>query len=69
MAKTIRNLRTEQVEINLGNHPPQNCTLEKWAWMKEHPRENPFVNAACWKLMLDEAERQLRKLVEKGYDK
>ena len=44
MAQTLEKLKRETVEITLGNHPAQNCTLEKRQWMLEHPGENPFIH-------------------------
>ena len=69
MLESVQKLRKEQVEINLGNHPPQNCTLEKRQWMLEHPQENPFINESAWPAMLDAVEQRVREMIEKGYDK
>lgn len=69
MAQSIQKLRKEKVDINLGNHPPQNCTLEKRQWMLEHPGENPFVDDTAWQFMLDRVEEQLDDILKKGYDK
>lgn len=69
MLESVKKLRRETVQINLGNHPPQNCTLEKLAWMQEHPGENPFLGEESWKIMLDLVEEQVLDFMEKGYDK
>lgn len=69
MLKSVEKLRPEQVEINLGNHPPQNCTLEKRQWMMEHPGDNPFIGFESWQIMLNSVEEQVRDYMEKGYDK
>ena len=69
MLESVKKLRGEKVEINLGNHPPQNCTLEKRAWMLEHPGENPFLGEEDWQIMLDNVEEQIKDLIRKGYDK
>ena len=69
MLDSIKRLRTERVEINLGNHPPQNCTLEKRQWMLKHPGENPFVDSQCWGIMLDNVQVRVEEMIEKGYDK
>ena len=67
MAESIQKLRQEPVELMLGNHPPQNCTLEKRTWMWEHPGENPFVNPAGWTEFLDTVETRLAEFVALGY--
>ena len=69
MLESVKKLRAEQVEINLGNHPPQNCTLEKRQWMIEHPEENPFIDFESWHIMLDHVQQQVEEMMEKGYDK
>ena len=69
MLDSVKKLRGEKVEINLGNHPPQNCTLEKRQWMLEHPGENPFLGEEDWQIMLDQVEEQIMDLIRKGYDK
>lgn len=53
MKQTIEKLYDEPVDITLGNHPAQNNTLGKRQWMVEHPGENPFINPACWRMLLD----------------
>ena len=69
MLESVKKLRAEQVEINLGNHPPQNCTLEKRQWMLEHHDENPFIDHRCWGMMLDAVQERIEELRKKGYDK
>lgn len=69
MLQSVKKLRREHVDLNLGNHPHQNCTLEKRQWMVQHPEENPFLNENSWHMMLDEVEKQTLKMMEKGYDK
>lgn len=69
MLESVKKLRRERVDINLGNHPPQNCTLEKRQWMLEHPGENPFVNETCWNIMLDEVEARTLDMIKNGYHK
>ena len=52
MKRTIEKLWNEPVDITLGNHPGQNNTLGKRQYMVENPGSNPFVNPACWQLLL-----------------
>ena len=67
LANTIHKMRTEQVEITLGNHPNQNGTIEKRQYMLEHPGENPFINSAVWNEVLDALDAKLRSFQELGY--
>ena len=69
MLQSVERLRHEHVDISLGNHPPQNCTLEKRQWMMEHPDENPFLNEKSWMIMLDAVEEQINDFTDKDYDK
>lgn len=58
MRQSIRRLQDEPVDILLGNHPSQNCTLEKREWMLAHPeKENPFLNPQAWQIFLEALER------------
>ena len=52
MAQTIEKLWNEPVDITLGNHPNQNNTLGKRQYMLENPGTNPFINPACWQILL-----------------
>lgn len=67
MKASIERIRPEKVDIFLGNHPYHNCTLEKHAWMKEHPGENPFVNPRGWGIFLDSLEERLDEFIKLGY--
>lgn len=67
MGDTIKKLWPEQVDIVLGNHPGQNATLEKRAWMLEHPEENPFIDPDGWHAFLDNQEKRRLDFIEKGY--
>ncbi len=68
MRQTVLKLWDEPVDILLGNHPSQNCTLEKRAWMLEHPTEkNPFINPEAWHIFLSELEKHRQKFDEAGY--
>ena len=63
----LKKLKQEQVEITLGNHPPQNCTLEKRQWMLDHPGENPFLDPACWQAQLAVLKENCEKAIALGY--
>ncbi len=67
MRDTIRKMRSEHPNITLGNHPNHNGTLEKRAYMLEHPGENPFKDSTVWTEMLDQLEARLNDFQEKGY--
>ncbi len=67
MRDTIARMRTEHPDITLGNHPNHNGTLEKRAYMLEHPGENPFLDAGVWMEMLDQLEARLDDFQAKGY--
>ena len=64
MGETIRKLRSEQVDIVLGNHPNQNNTIGKYARMREQPEENPFINPNSWSIFLSELDRYRVRLLE-----
>ena len=67
MTETLKKLKQEQVEITLGNHPPQNCTLEKRQWMLDHPGENPFIHPDGWQTFLNAMTERLAEFVAAGY--
>ncbi len=64
---SIGRLRAEHPDINLGNHPRQNGTLEKRAHMLAHPQENPFKDPAVWTELLDCLEARLDDFQRRGY--
>ena len=51
----------------LGNHPPQNRTLEKRENMLEHSGENDFLDPNAWLQFLEAQEERLRDFQSKGY--
>lgn len=65
--ETIHMLRSRQVDIPLGNHPPQNKTLQKRRRMLEDPSVNPFIDPAEWGAYLDKLELEYREFLSKGY--
>ena len=67
MKKTIQRLLQEKVDITLGNHPAQNCTLEKRQWMLDHPGENPFLNPDTWSIFLNILEERRQEFEDLGY--
>ena len=67
MAESIRKVWDEPADIVLGNHPNQNCTIEKREWMKAHPGTNPFVNPEAWHIFLEKLEERRKDFAELGY--
>ena len=67
MLETVLRLWDEPVDITLGNHPPQNATLEKREWMLSHPGENPFLDPACWQTQLAVLKENCEKAIALGY--
>ena len=65
--ENIHMLRSRQVDIPLGNHPPQNKTLQKRRRMLEDPSVNPFIDPAEWGAYLDKLELEYREFLNKGY--
>ena len=63
----IEKLLCEEVDIVIGNHPNQNCTVEKREYMKKHPNHNPFINKESWKLFLKRLEESRQDFEVKGY--
>lgn len=67
LAETLHKLKSYHVDIMLGNHPPQNRTLEKRENMLEHPGENDFLDSDAWLQFLEAQEERLRDFQSKGY--
>ena len=67
MKATIQRLLLEKVDITIGNHPSQNCTLEKRQWMLDHPGENPFLNPESWSAFLHVLEERRQEFEDLGY--
>lgn len=67
LGETIKNLRAEDVEITLGNHPANNKTIERRKYMCEHPTENPFLDSSVWVELLDVMEEKLSDFIVKKY--
>ena len=66
MKATIAKLRGYSVDIMLGNHPAQNRTLEKRAYMLE-TGENPFLDSGAWLEFLTALEERRQDFEDKGY--
>ncbi len=67
MKRTIEVLRRESVDIVIGNHPSQNCTLEKRQYWLTHPDRNPFDNPNAWCIILDAVEEKRQEFEALGY--
>lgn len=65
MLESIGKLRTEHVDIHLGNHPGNNNTLEKYRQMVDEPGTNPFLDSSAWAVFLANMEAKARKFMEK----
>ncbi|MCQ2415657.1 MAG: MBL fold metallo-hydrolase [Lachnospiraceae bacterium] len=62
MLKSIENMKKEHVDIQLGNHPANNHTLEK---RREQLAGNPmaFLDPESWSGFLAETERSFTQLI------
>lgn len=67
LAETLRKLKGYHVDIMLGNHPPQNRTLEKRENMLEPSGGNDFLDPDAWLQFLEAQEERLRDFQSKGY--
>jgi len=67
MKRTIQRLLQEHVDITLGNHPSQNCTLEKRQRMLDCPGENPFLDPKSWSAFLHVLEARRQEFEALGY--
>ena len=67
MKDTIEKLWNEPVDITLGNHPAQNNTLGKRAYMLEHPGTNPFIGEHGWHTFLAKLEENRAEFERLGY--
>lgn len=56
---SLGKVRNEHVDVFLGNHTNNNNLMEKAAYLKEHPGENPFVDTSAWGKYLDEKKNAL----------
>lgn len=52
--QSIDKVINEHVDVFVSNHPINGSILEKYAYQKEHPNENPFVDDTVWKSYLGE---------------
>ena len=67
LGESIRKIWDEPVDITIGNHPAQNCTIEKRQWMLDHPGENPFINPESWHAFLSNLEEKRQEFEALGY--
>ena len=67
MVQSTYKVWDEHVDIMLGNHPNQNCTLEKRQWMIDHPGENPFIDPDAWHYFLTLIREGFSKAIEDGF--
>ncbi len=67
LKESICRVWDEPVDIVIGNHPNQNCTIEKRLWMLENPEKNPFINSEAWHIFLTALEKKRLEFESKGY--
>ena len=67
MVQSTYKVWDEHVDIMLGNHPNQNCTLEKRQWMIDHPGENPFIDETAWHYFLTLIREGFSKAIADGF--
>ena len=67
LKETIQKIWDQKVDIVLGNHPTQNNTLGKRAYMLEHPEVNPFINPKAWHIFLSALEEKRQEFEQLGY--
>ena len=67
MKESIRKVWNAPADIVLGNHPYQNCTIEKREYMLSHPGTNPFVNPDAWHIFLGCLEDRRADFERLGY--
>lgn len=63
---SLQKVRSEHVDIVLGNHPRQNETLEKRKKMIENPGTNPFLDPGEWTRFVDTLTEEFRAFMESG---
>ena len=65
--ESIQRLRSERVDVVLGNHPQQNNTFEKHEWRISHPDcPNPFIDPTEWQRFLDGLLVNFNRMVADG---
>lgn len=67
LKKTLEKLKKEKVDITIGNHPNQNCTIAKREYMIQNPQHNPFLNPGAWGALLDALEERRVEFENLGY--
>lgn len=61
---SLEKVRTEPVDIVLGNHTAQNKTLEKYELLQKNPGNNPFINPKEWVQFPDGAKALYCQMLE-----
>ncbi len=71
--ESLEKVRSEKIDITLGNHTPQNRTEEKRREMLAHPEgPNPFIDPSEWESFLNKAGERFRQMLldeETGRDR
>ena len=55
----LERLKTEHVDIFIGNHVGNNDTVGKAVLKKENPEVNPFIDPGAWQIFLDSCRRTM----------
>ncbi|MBQ9911172.1 MAG: MBL fold metallo-hydrolase [Lachnospiraceae bacterium] len=74
MLKKVLELKRERVDIHLGNHPPNNRTIEKREEMMKRQarlpegadlpaKDNPFIDADAWGLFIDDLSDRIKRVI------
>ena len=62
--ESLEKVRHEKVDINLGNHTPQNDTYGKYQRMIENPDgPNPFIDPEEWEQFIQKAEDTYNRMI------
>ncbi len=62
--ESLEKVRHEKVDINLGNHTPQNDTYGKYQRMIENPDgPNPFIDPEEWERFIQKAEDTYNQMI------
>ena len=65
MIASLEQIKSEPVEVHLGNHPYNSKTLQKRARQLEEGG-NPFVDATTWPALMDDIRQKSLKIMEEN---
>ncbi len=67
MLDTIEKLRTEHVDISIGNHAGQCAMVKKRQQALDNPGTNPYIDDTYWHQFLEKVEKNCREMIRLGY--